>query len=104
MVTSWTDGKQDSLEFFIQPRKGFTRKLLIHAESSASRLVWFSGPHGKTASLNDYENVFMIADGFGIVAHLPYLTQLIKGYNARKVCTRRIHLVWQIEDIGKPGS
>ena len=38
---------------------------------------------------------------FGIAAHLPYLKQLIRGYNARNVRAHRVHLVWQLSDIGE---
>ncbi|KIW89811.1 uncharacterized protein Z519_09240 [Cladophialophora bantiana CBS 173.52] len=44
-----------------------------------------------------------MADGFEIVSHLSYLKQLIHRYNAYKIRTRRIHLVWQLEtkvDLG----
>ncbi len=44
--------------------------------------------------------VILVASGFGIAAHLPYLRQLIYRYNSRKVRTRRIHLVWQLETPG----
>lgn len=43
----------------------------------------------------------MVASGFGIAAHLPYLKKLIYSYNTRAVRARRIHLVWQIESKGK---
>jgi hypothetical protein len=43
----------------------------------------------------------MVASGFGIAAQLPYLRQLIYGYNASKTRTRRVHLVWQLETLGK---
>lgn len=91
----------------METRKGLTRELLSHAETKGpgdaktSRWVLFSSPHGRSAAVGDYENILMIADGFGIAAHLPYLKRLIYGYNARKVRTRRIHLVWQLRDIGK---
>ncbi|KZZ86750.1 Ferric reductase, NAD binding protein [Beauveria brongniartii RCEF 3172] len=44
----------------------------------------------------------MLATGFGIAAHLPYLRKLIHNQNGRATSTRRIHLVWQIErrDVG----
>ena len=99
MVTSWADGKQDTLKLFMEPRKGLTRDLLSYAETDRdsgakiSRLVLFSGPYGKSAAVGDYENVLMIADGFGIAACLPYLRKLIYSYNARKVRARRIYLV-----------
>ena len=111
-VASWSDGKQDSLDLFIEPRGGITRKLLHHLtpgtdgsqprlDGSLPRLALFSGPHGISAPVGDYETVLMVASGSGIVAQLPYLKQLIYGYNARKSRTRRVHLVWQLETRGK---
>jgi FAD-binding domain/Ferric reductase NAD binding domain len=101
VVTSWVDGRQEYLDFFIEPRRGLTRRLLSHAGATDSRLVMFSGPHGISAPVGEYESVLMIASGFGVAAHLPYLKRMIQGYNARKVHTRRIHLVWQLSNIGR---
>lgn len=42
----------------------------------------------------------MMADSFRVVSHLSYLKQLIYRYNAYKIRTRRIHLVWQLETKG----
>jgi NAD(P)H-flavin reductase len=61
----------------------------------------FSGPHGQVLPVGKYETVMMVADGVGIAAQLPYLKSLIHGYHARRVVTRRIHLVWQIDSLGK---
>ena len=61
----------------------------------------FSGPYGQTISAGKYEKVVMVADGVGIAAQLPYLQKLIHGYHTRQGFTRRIHLIWQISDIGK---
>lgn len=101
MVTSWADGKQKSLDLFIEPRRGLTRDLLSHTGAVGSRLVLFGGPHGISAPVGEYETILIIASDFGIAAHLPYLKQLIHGYNVRKVRARRIHLVWQLSDIGE---
>ena len=101
VVTSWTDGKQKSLDLFIEPRRGLTRELLSHSGAADSRLVLFGGPYGIRAPVGKYETILMVASDFGIAAHLPYLKQLIHGYNARKVRARRIHLVWQLSDIGE---
>jgi hypothetical protein len=46
----------------------------------------------------------MIATGFGIAAQLPYVKQLIHGYNNCKARTRRVHLVWQLQSIGNIDS
>ena len=64
-------------------------------------LVLFSGPYGKSIPMDDYKNILMIASGFRITAHLPYLKQLIYGYNSHEVRAWRIHLVWQVRDISK---
>jgi hypothetical protein len=39
----------------------------------------------------------MIASDFGIAAQLPYLDELVYGYNACKTRNRRVHLVWLLE-------
>jgi predicted ferric reductase len=104
VVTSWAEGNQEDLELFIEPRRGLTRELLrrgkYDTEINRSRLALFSGPHGISTPVCTYESVIMVATGFGIAAHLPYLKELIHGYNTCKARTRRVHLVWQLQSIG----
>jgi hypothetical protein len=69
-----------------------------------SRLALFSRPHGISTPIYVYESVIMIATSFGIAAQLPYLKQLIHGYNNYKARTRRVHLVWQLQSIGNINS
>lgn len=106
MITSWSDESLESLDIFVEPRDGLTRKLLRYSDSSREGgtlyRALFSGPHGTTVPAGTYETVLMMADGFGVVSHLSYLKQLIHGYNACKIRTRRIHLVWQLETKGTP--
>ena len=106
VVTSWSEGSQSSLDLFIEPRRGFTRELLSHSkidcDGPSPCVALFSGTHGTSAPVGDYETVRMIASGFGMAAQLPYLKQVIYGYNASKTRTRRIHLVWQLESLGQP--
>jgi len=101
VVISWAEKPQDHLDLFIEPQRGLTRELLYHAKSGHAMNPWvlFSGPHGNSIPMDNCENILMVASGFGIAAHLPYLKQLIHGYNAREVRARRIHLVWQVWDI-----
>ncbi|KAH9206318.1 hypothetical protein DL95DRAFT_469740 [Leptodontidium sp. 2 PMI_412] len=77
VVTNWVDGKQGTLELFIQPRRGFTRELFSHGTTDARdvipRLVLFSGPHGINIPVVEYETVLMVATGFGIAALLSYV-------------------------------
>lgn len=107
MVASCTGGEQTTLELLIGLQKGLTSKFLRNrttVSDSASadlRLVLFSGPHGLSAPLAEFETVLLFASGLGIVTQLPYLRHLIRGYNDFQVRTRRIHLVWQLESLGK---
>ena len=93
VVISWAEGKQDNLQLIVEPRKGLSGKLLCHGKNNKPCFVLFSGPHGRSAAVDDCEVVLLVADGFGIAAILPYLKKLIHGYNNRKACTQRIHLV-----------
>lgn len=43
----------------------------------------------------------MVATGFGIAAQLPFLKELIRGFNRSEVRTRNIHLVWRLNDLGE---
>lgn len=66
-----------------------TRELFSHGtldeRGSAPRLALFSGPHGISVLVGEYETVLMVATGFGIAAQLPYLRKLIHGYNTAKL-------------------
>jgi len=65
-------------------------------------LAMFSGPHGASVPMDEYEIILMVASGFGIAAVGPYLKQLIHNFHIRKVQARREHVIWQIQDIGQP--
>jgi len=107
VVASCADGEQTTLELLIGPQRGLTSKYLrnsINISGSASgglRLALFSGPHGLSAPLADFETVLLVASGLGIATQLPYLRHLIRGYNDFQVRTRRIHLVWQLDSLGE---
>ncbi|KAK7985501.1 hypothetical protein PG996_005258 [Apiospora saccharicola] len=103
MVTSWAEIAQYNIELFVEPRRGITSKLLRNAtldtNRSAYRTAFFSGPHGKSVPVWDFETVLLVATGFGIAAVLPYLRKLIRGYNLCRGRTRRIHLVWLVNNL-----
>lgn len=122
MVTSWSAGPSKYLDIVVQPRKGWTRSLAEHGQKNEQRLhnrandaamlmdtddfhekylisnlAVFTGPHGCSIAVGEYETVVMIASDFGIASQLPYLDALLYGYNACKTRTRRVHLVWLLE-------
>ena len=121
MIVYWTEGSHPCLYFLVQPQDGLTRKLYNRAcelqsfnfgdskqpaqlLTTSSHLTWLSGPHGSGAPVGEYGSVLMIATGIGIAAQLPYLKELIWGFNHCEIRTRRIHLVWQLNLIGNRRS
>ena len=93
------------MELLVQPRRGMTSDLVRHAsvaaESSLSFLAIFTGPHGTSEDVDQYESALLIASGFGVAATIPYLKKMIYGYNTCTLQIRRLHLLWQIESIGE---
>jgi predicted ferric reductase len=106
VVASWTGKRQTKLELVIEPRRGWTkilqsRAITVSGQSGGLGRVLFTGPHGAIIPVGNYEYIFMVASGYGIVAHLPLLERLVQGTLAREVRARRICLVWEFEDIGE---
>lgn len=100
-IASWSDGPLHTLDLLIEPRDGFTRHLLRRSQIRQDPCyALFSGPHGKSIPVGDYEVVLMVASGYGIATQLSYLKQLLHMYNSRKARCRRIHLVWTLKTLG----
>lgn len=107
-VASWSEGERTELSLFIEPREGMTREMLEYCKPRRDDqgpekpfLALLSGPHGRSAPVKDFETVVMVASGFGIIAQLPYLKQLVYGHSSYQGRTRRAHLVWKVEYPGK---
>jgi NAD(P)H-flavin reductase len=102
VVANWSDATLETLDLLIEPREGLTQHLLRRSKTREDLCrALFSGPHGSSVPVGDYEVVLMVASGYGIAAQLPYLKQLLHEYNSRKARSRRIHLVWELETLGK---
>lgn len=108
MIVSWAvdaswKPELTTVYLLVEPRDGFTHRLLGYAKRSsenAKHLVLYSGSHGSPTSMKEYGTVLLIATGFGIVAILPHLKELLDGYGRCEVITRRIHVVWQLNEEG----
>jgi hypothetical protein len=61
----------------------------------------FTDPYGTSEIVDGFETVLLIVSGFGIAVTIPYLKKMIHGYNTYVLHVPRLHLVWQIELIGK---
>ncbi|KAJ9650355.1 hypothetical protein H2198_010338 [Neophaeococcomyces mojaviensis] len=102
-------GLGTKLELMIQPRRGWTPKLLMRAQaqdlaeeealSSESYISLFSGPHGQSVRVEDYGVVVLIASEWGLMAQMPYLQALVQGFHNGTVKAQRVHLVWQLKSI-----
>lgn len=105
IVISFSPGKQGTLDLLVQPRSATSAALLHRARTEKLKVVsiraLFSGPHGISQSVANYETVLAIASGHGIVAVLPYMKKIIHGYNTSTTQARRLHFVWQVETLGK---
>ena len=92
------------LKMMIEPRRGWTRDLLKYATYSTragvSPMMLFGGPHGVSVPVHVYGVVILIASGFGLVAQIPYLQHIIRSHHNGTGNTRRVHLIWQLDDIG----
>lgn len=104
MVTSWSQGEQGVLDLLVQPRRGLTKTLVRqpHAVGSSGFSSWalYSGPHGISEHVDNYESVLLVACGAGLAAVIPYVKKLIHGYNTCRSHVRRVHLIWQVESLG----
>lgn len=100
-VISWSNQEQDTLELFVQPRRGFSADLLRAAEGGpVSFPAYITGPHGISEPVDQYESVLAIATDFGVAAVIPYFRKLIDNRNKSVARARRLHFVWQVQTRG----
>ncbi|KAM0209829.1 hypothetical protein ACHAQD_011006, partial [Fusarium lateritium] len=102
MVTSWTAKGQSKIRLLIEPRRGFTDKLLRRSESDFNGYIahraFFSGPHGRSTSATECKAVVIFAEGNGLAAVISHVKKLIYHYKTGKGRTKRIHLVWLVHN------
>jgi predicted ferric reductase len=88
--------QQGCLVLVVQKQKGFTSRLFSYAGGKPMKAI-IEGPYGKELYLDEYGTVLLFATGIGISGQLPYVTQLLEGYQRSEVKTRRIALFWELE-------
>ncbi|KAH8674404.1 hypothetical protein BGZ60DRAFT_403841 [Tricladium varicosporioides] len=97
MISWWErDRKGLTISLLVKSRAGFTAELDRHTNKCLRAFI--DGPYGSQHDFGEYGTVIMIATGIGIAGHIPYIKELISGYNNCEVKTRRIRLIWEIED------
>jgi predicted ferric reductase len=97
MICWWErDRKGLTISLLVESRAGFTAELDRYANRSL--LAFIDGPYGVRHDFGEYGTVIMFATGIGIAGHIPYIKDLISGYNNCAVKTHRIRLVWEIKE------
>ncbi|KAK6609667.1 ferric reductase like transmembrane component [Botrytis cinerea] len=96
MIAWWVrNGDGLTISLLVKTRRGFTSQLSGLVGRPSTALI--DGPYGREHDLGKFGTVVMFATGIGIAAHMPYIKDLVSGYNSCEVRTRRILLVWQLE-------
>lgn len=73
-----------------------TRRLLaLSTRPSQSRTVYLEPPHGTAVDLKCYDLVIMIATGWGMIAHLPFLRVLADREDIPS--SRASVIIWQLQ-------
>lgn len=80
----------------MKSRAGFTAELDRHTDKPLQAFI--DGPYGVQHDFGEYETVIMFATGIGIAGCIPYIKDLLLGYNSCEVRTRRIRVAWEIKE------
>ncbi|SCO54522.1 uncharacterized protein FFNC_15554 [Fusarium fujikuroi] len=98
-VVSWSSDPQKVLFICARVQKGFTSTLLERVKyGDTTSIAMFTGPHGVTLPLDNYDQVLLIATDLGVVSLLPYMQYLAYQSHFIGSRTKRIHLVWRLND------
>jgi predicted ferric reductase len=97
-MISWWNRDQNGLtiSLLVKSRMGFTAELDRNANKPLR--AYIDGPYGARHDFSEYGTVIMFATGIGIAGHLLYIKDLITGYNSCLVKTKRILVIWQIQE------
>jgi hypothetical protein len=102
MITdSATNAAEPSyIEFVIQPRFGFTQRLLGLARAKSFHAL-IEGPYGSTIDFREFGTVVMFASGIGIASHLLYIKELVMEHRKMSTKTRDLLIIWTVDDDGQ---
>ena len=96
MISWWArDERGLTCSLLVQPRRGFSSRMFKRLGSPLRAFI--DGPYGLNHEFGQYGTVIMFATGIGIAAQLPYVKELINGYNNCEVRTRSVQLHWVME-------
>jgi predicted ferric reductase len=93
------ESEDHDFQLRIQPRAGFTNRLLARTLGGTTELrAFIEGPYGHGFDLRDFGTVVLFASGIGIIGHLAYVQKLVRDYRQAKTKTRDLLLVWHVDN------
>ncbi|KAI9167318.1 hypothetical protein HJFPF1_03444 [Paramyrothecium foliicola] len=100
-VHDMASNQKTEVSFVIRARTGMTNTLLQKAlaapDGRLNTMGFVEGPYGVDHRLDSYGTVVLFAGGVGVTHQVPYVRDLVAGYNDSTVATRKILLVWTIQ-------
>ena len=94
------DRTMTSISLVMAKRSGMTEKLYNKACASPTGIIVMrgavEGPYGGLESLHSYGTAFLFAGGVGITHQLSHIRDLLAGYEAGTVATRKVVLIWSV--------
>lgn len=99
---AWTykDRGEQVLVILVQPRRGFTRKLLLADPHYKYRAI-IEGPYGYRMRLDQFGTIILFSTNIGVSAQLLFIKETLKLYKHHRTKARRIALFWEIEAEGE---
>ncbi|OJT02648.1 Ferric reductase transmembrane component 3 [Trametes pubescens] len=90
--------ESEELQFMINVREGFTKRLAQAAETGRRVKVFVDGPYGFSPSLSGDDTVVLVAGGSGISLVLSMFLGLVSDVQNGKSRCRRVVFIWSIRD------
>ncbi|KAI0675094.1 iron reductase [Trametes maxima] len=88
----------EELEFVINVREGFTKRLANAAEQGKKVKVFLDGPYGFSPNLRGDDTVVLVAGGSGISLALSMFLGLVSDVQKGKSRCRKVVFIWSIRD------
>lgn len=94
--------RKTKISFIIRARTGFTNTLFKKAGAAPEGRMYTNcfaeGPYGGLHVMHSYGTVMLFAGGIGISHQVPYVRDLVAGFANGTVATRKVILVWVIQN------
>jgi predicted ferric reductase len=94
--------RKTKISFIIRARTGFTNTLFKKAGAAPDGRMYTTcfaeGPYGGLNVMHSYGTVMLFAGGVGISHQVPYVRDLVAGFANGTVATRKVILVWVIQN------